>query len=124
MGSILAICGTLLAALNLHFFWTYKLKTKPWGYTCSSLSDIYGDFLSYQWPWINLAFFSLIPFIILISTSLAIIGKIVHSNYERRRDLHQNEAVKLTNVTLTLLCVSFLFVLTTSPVVIYRYVIT
>ena len=117
----LVVTGILLAVINLHFFWTYKLKSGRSGMYCGSVSK-YSIFLKEYWPWINLATYSLIPFTVLICSSTAVIMKIVHSNYVRRHEMNQKEGgVKLTTITLTLLCVSFMFVLTTGPVVIYRY---
>ena len=116
----MTIAAIALAAINLHFFWTYEIKQGRTRQYCGSGSK-YSVFLKEYWPWITLAFYSLIPFIILVSTSTAIILKIVHSNYVRKRKRNQKEGgVKLTSITLTLLSVSFMFVLTTGPVVIYR----
>ena len=110
---------TLTGTLNLHFFWTFENKEGITGNYCTSVSK-YKLFLTKYWPWITLAFYSLIPFIILITTSTAIIIKIIHSNYERRRNMNAREGVRMTNVTLTLLSVSFVFMVATGPVVIYR----
>ena len=116
----MTIAAFTLAVLNLHFFWTYEIKQGRTSKYCGSVSK-YSVFLKEYWPWITLAFYSLIPFIILVSTSTAIILKIVHLNYVRKRKRNQKEGgVKLTSITLTLLSVSFMFVLTTGPVVIYR----
>ena len=118
----MAVTGIALAALNLHFFWTYEIKQGRYSTYCSSVSK-YSVFLKKYWPWISLAFYSLIPFIILILTSIAIIVKIVHSNYVRKHNMNTTEgAIKLTSITLTLLSVSFVLLITTGPVVIYRYV--
>ena len=114
------ITAIIMAALNLHFFWTYEIIQGRYSKYCGSVSK-YSVFLKEYWLWISLAFYSLIPFIILISTSTAIILKIVHSNYVRRQSMNQKDGgVKLTSITLTLLSVSFVFLLTTGPVVIYR----
>ena len=116
----MTIAAIALAALNLHFFWTYEIKQGRTSKYCGSVFK-YSVFLKMYWPWITLAFYSLIPFVTLISTSTGIILKIVHSKYVRKRNRNQKEGgVKLTSITLTLLSVSFMFVLTTGPVVIYR----
>ena len=121
IASIFLIIAALLAVLDLHFFWTYEVIQRSYGPSCASV-DKYHTFLTVYWPWINLAIYSVMPFTILISTSTAIILKILHSNYVRERNMNQKEGVKLTSITLTLLCVSFMFVLTTGPVAIYRLV--
>ena len=48
-------------------------------------------FLKEYWPWITMAVYSIIPFIILISTSTAIILKIIHSNYIRKHSMNIRE---------------------------------
>ena len=109
------------AAVNLHFFWTYELKQHKTAKYCVSVSK-YWSFLTQYWPWIILSFYSLVPFIILISTSTAILVKIVHSNYVRKHSMNISDGgVDLTNMTLTLLSVSFVFLLATGPYVILRY---
>ena len=75
----ITVTATALSGLNLHFFWTYKLMKSRYSKYCGSVSK-YSEFLRDYWPWISLVFYSLIPFIILISTSTAIILKIVHSS--------------------------------------------
>ena len=120
---ILAMASTLAftAAVNLHFFWTYELKQDETTNHCVSVSK-YSIFLKEYWPWITLSFYSLVPSIILISTSTAIVLKIVHSNYVRKHSMNISDGgVKLTSMTLTLLSVSFVFLLATGPVVIFRY---
>ena len=118
----MAVMATTLVGLNLHLFWTYKLMKSTHSKYCGSVSK-YSVFLRDYWPWISLASYSLVPFIILISTSTAIILKIVHSNYVRKHSMNIREVgVKLTSITLTLLSVSFVFLTATGPVVIYRYV--
>ena len=118
--AIMAVTGILLAALSLHFFWTYEINQGRTSQYCGSISK-YSAFLRDHWPWINLASYSLIPTTILICTSMSIIMKIIHSNYVRKHKMDQKEGgVKMTSITLTLLTVSTVFVATTGPVVVYR----
>ena len=113
----MAVTALAMAALNLHFFWTYKIH--KW---CSGVVK-YKLFLTQFWPWINFMFYSLSPFIIQISANTAIILKIVHSNYVRKHSMNISDGgVKLTNMTLTLLSVSFVFLAATAPMVVYRFV--
>ena len=119
IATIFLIVAVLLAILDLHYFWTYELTQRSNGLACASIAK-YKTFLTLYWSWINTAVYSVIPFTILISTSMAIVLKILHSNYLRKRNMHQEEGVKLTSITLTLLCVSFMFILTTGPVAISR----
>ena len=118
---MVAMAITLMstATLNLHFFWTYENKEGRNGKSCSAVSK-YKLFLTEYWPWITLSFYSLIPFVILISTSIAIILEIIHSNYVRKHSMNQKEGVKMTSMTLTLFSVSFVFMIATGPLVVYR----
>ena len=111
---------TLTALLNLHLFWTYENKETRTGKYCTSVSKCLSVFLKTYWPWITLTFFSLIPFVILIFTSTAIIVRIVHSNYVRKHNMNTREGIKMMSMTLTLLSVSFVFLMATGPLAIYR----
>ena len=113
----MAVTALAMAALNMHFFWTYKIHKY-----CSSVVK-YKLFLTQFWPWINFVFYSLLPFIIQISANTTIILKIVHSNYVRKHSMNMVDgAIKLTNMTMTLLPVSFVFLMATAPMVVYRFV--
>ena len=113
----MVVTALAMVALNMHFFWTYRMHNY-----CSGVAK-YKLFLKQFWPWINFVFYSLSPFIIQISTSTAIILKIVHSNYVRKHNMNTSDGgVKLTSMTLTLLSVSFVFLAATAPMVIYRFV--
>ena len=113
----MAVTALAMVALNMHFFWTYKIHNY-----CSGVVK-YKWFLTQLWPWINSVFYSLIPFIIQISANTAIILKIVHSNYVRKHSMNISDGgVKLTNMTLTLLSVSFVFLAATAPMVGNRFV--
>ena len=114
---IITMVASAMAALNLHFFWTYELHEG-----CSGILK-YKLFLTEYWPWINLIFYSLLPFTIQIFTSTAIILKIFHSNYVRKHSMNITEgAIKVTSMTITLLSVSIVFLMATLPMVIFRYV--
>ena len=114
----MVVTALAMAALNLHFFWTYKIKIHN---DCNAVVK-YKLFLTQFWPWIKSVFYSLLPFIIQISANTAIILKIVHSNYVRKHSMNMEDgAIKLTNMTLTLLSVSFVFLAATTPMVVYRF---
>ena len=105
----MTVTSIILSALNLHFFWTYEIKQGRTNQYCGSISK-YSVFLRDYWPWITLAFYSLVPFTILICSSVAIILKIIYSNYVRKHKMNQKEGgVKMTSITLTLLTVSIVF---------------
>ena len=117
----MVIIFAFAAAVNLHFFWTYEIKQHKTAKYFVSVSK-YWSFLTQYWPWITLSFYSLVPSLILISTSTAIVLEIVHSNYVREHSVDISDGgVKLTSMTLTLLSVSFVFLLATGPYAIFRY---
>ena len=117
----MVIIFAFAAAVNLHFFWTYEIKQHKTAKYFVSVSK-YSSFLTQYWPWITLSFYSLVPSLILISTSTAIVLEIVHSNYVREHSMDISDGgVKLTSMTLTLLSVSFVFLLATGPYAIFRY---
>ena len=118
---ILIATSLAMAALSLHFFWTYEVKQDKDGKHCRGIST-YSTFLRYYWPWLTLAFYSFIPFTILLCTSAGIMLKVLHSNYKKRHNFNQESQVKLTSLTRALLTVSFVFIVTTGPVVVYRLV--
>ena len=124
--AVLAVvfCALFCAFFNLHFFWTYHVIERSYGMSCTGVRDKYGTFLKYQWPWMTLVSFSILPFIILISTNVAIIGKLIYSSYRKKVSMgkdKKSDGTKLTSITMTLLSVCFMFILTTGPVVIYRW---
>ncbi len=116
MSILLLTMAVFQAALDAHYFFTWTLK----GGRCSSIKK-YKSFLSYYWPWINLTIYSIIPFIILITTSIAIVAKITYVTYEKKKKATSTESTsKVSSITITLLCLSFTFLLSTLPVVGYR----
>ena len=112
----MVVTALAMVALNLHFFWTYKIHKG-----CTGIAK-YKLFLGQYWPWINFVFYSLLPFTIQIFTSTAIILKIIYSNYVRKHSMNITEgAIKVTSMTITLISVSFIFLMATGPMVIYRF---
>ncbi len=113
----IGVVGGLLAILNGHFFWTFY-KGPPHNY-CTSY-DKFDPFLAGEWTWIDFAFFSFIPFAVLIAANLGIITKIAYSNYVRKHTMKQSSGgVKMTSMTAILITVSFMFLITTAPISIY-----
>ena len=113
----MAVTAIAMVVLNMHFFWTCRIHNNCSGVVKHKL------FLTQFWPWINFVFYSLSPFIIQISANTTIILKIVHSNYVRKHSMNMEDgAIKLTNMTLTLLPVSFVLLMATASMVVYRFV--
>ncbi len=107
--------------IDAHYFWTIHLvRDTTMEYKCVK-NEAYRNFLSYYWPWVNITFYSLIPFLILLTTSCSIIAKIAFNIYMRKRKSStKDRRSKFSNLTMILLAISFTFVLTTLPVCTYR----
>ena len=117
-GIVVGVIGVLLAGLNAHFFKTHLLVFFG-RYYCTTDARYY-DFMQKIWTWIDFAFFSFIPFGILVIANAGIILRIAHSNYVRKHNMKQSSGgVKMTSMTAILLTVSLIFLLTTAPISIY-----
>ena len=117
-GIVVGVIGVLLAGLNAHFFKTHLLVFFG-RYYCATDAQYY-DFMQKIWTWIDFAFFSFIPFGILVIANAGIIIRIAHSNYVRKHNMKQSSGgVKMTSMTAILLTVSLIFLLTTAPISIY-----
>ena len=116
---VVGVVGILLAGLNGHFFRIQHLILYQETTYCVTKNE-YEHFIEKIWPWIDFAFFSFIPFGILVLGNMGIIIRIAHSNYVRKHSMKQNTGeVKMTSMTAILLTVSFMFFLTTAPISIY-----
>ena len=69
------------------------------------------------WVWVDLAVASIIPFIIMTLCSIAIIGKIIYSN-KQRRQLVAGADIKISSMTVTILMVNLQFLILTAPFII------
>ena len=111
------ITGTLLAGINGHFFVSYHILQPQ---NICYAKDKFDSFMNNEWTWIDFAFFSFIPFGVLIVANMGIVARIGHSNYVRKHTMKQTSGgVKMTSMTAILLTVSFMFLITTSPISIY-----
>ena len=118
-GIVVSVIGVLLAGLNAHFFKTHLLVLYYGKYYCITDAQYY-EFMQKIWTWIDFAFFSFIPFGILVIANAGIILRIAHSNYVRKHNMKQSSGgVKMTSMTAILLTVSLIFLLTTAPISIY-----
>ena len=118
-GIVVGVIGVLLAGLNAHFFKTHLLVFYFGKYYCITDAQYY-EFMQKIWTWIDFAFFSFIPFGILVIANAGIILRIAHSNYVRKHNMKQSSGgVKMTSMTAILLTVSLIFLLTTAPISIY-----
>ena len=122
----LVILAVVIASINAHFFATYELVEISDGSprrVCVTTTKEHWEFIHLIWPWIDFIVASLLPFLIIVLSNSAIIGRIVHSTFKRRQHLHsQNNAFsnsKMTTMTAILLTVTLVFFITTAPMAIY-----
>ena len=108
-----------IIGLNFHFFVTYDLlviSNKP---VCAPTSEPYRMFMIDTWPWIDFCIDSLVPFILILMSTVIIIVSITMSRYRPQGHSHSHHQIKLTSLTTVLLLVSLTFFLTTAPISIY-----
>jgi preprotein translocase subunit SecG len=129
--TISIIVGSLMA-LNSHWLYgmgeieieygnvTYVLK-------CQSINEHYGDFLGFKWPWIDLCFFSLGPFTILLIGNVSIIIRVLISKHKTRTQIAPTtggidiigRSNRTTQLTAMLILLNVVFFICTIPMSIY-----
>ena len=88
---------------------------------CSYREFQHRRFLNKYWPWINLAFYSLIPFFIISALNLLLLTKLTYSVYERKRNLGQvANSFKIGGSSLLLISAGLLYLFCTGPIAIYH----
>lgn len=91
---------------------------------CVPLFDEYERFWSNAWPWIDLCFFCLIPFFVLLIGNACIIIKVTSSRRAVRRQVgpigaSSSSSSKMSSMTAMLLLVNLVFFLCTLPVSVF-----
>ncbi|CAH1796412.1 unnamed protein product [Owenia fusiformis] len=115
------LLGMLVAivALNVHFFWTFHLKHYGGllGSTCYAKEDYY-DFWLDTWPMLDSFVASYFPFLIMLISNILIIGRLLYARHQRiaMTGATQN-STSMTQVTVMLLTVNFVFLFCTAPIV-------
>ena len=116
--------GLMLFIVDGHFFFTVKVVYEHEdGLIVKYCFDVYQGFYLHIWPWIDFAFYSLVPFIVLLIVNTSVICKILHSNYTRRRELNvnlsQSKTIQITSMTIVFFTISAWHFLTTGPISIF-----
>ncbi|CAH1796257.1 unnamed protein product [Owenia fusiformis] len=115
--TFITVCAIsfVLFFINLHFFWTYGyIKINDRGdifVACIIAEEKYKHFARYTWPWLDMCIASFIPFFIMFTSNVLIIIKV--------RKLSSTNESKMTFMTAMLLTVNFVFIICTSPIVLY-----
>ena len=109
----------IIGAVNIPSLW---VATNDDGnmsvYPCKAANQL----LAYEiWPWVDLTIYSFLPFLIMMSCALVIINTIYRRQkmLSRRGSINGNRGSQVKTLTATLLIVVFVFLLLTSPFVIY-----
>ena len=115
----MAIIGVILALINSHFFWTFTFVSEP---NCGP-HPRYEHFIKYVFSWIDTCLTSLVPYLIMLVTSSAIVAKLTRANQVRKVKLNVKRDKKLTSMTAILFSITGIFLLTTAPVTVFLSVI-
>lgn len=118
----LSITMTLFL-LNVHLFWTAELISDPvtGAKTCAMLRDnekLYKDVV----PWLHLTVYSFVPFLaLLFFNTLIIVSLIQHRQVIASQMTKDDRRTRCNHrkLAITLLCISFVWILTTTPSALY-----
>ncbi len=122
----------VLLGINLHLFWTttlsswVKLDMNTGLHRITSCGTPIFDsgmnhFKLNIWPWIDFSFFSLIPFVIILTCNASIIFQLVITRRNRRNNLHASTPsnLRINSMTAILLTIAVVFFILTAPISIY-----
>ena len=141
IGFVIAVVFILLI-LNSHYFYGYGTLISTNGtetnYTnCVPLYPAYERFVLYEWVWIDLCIFYLIPVFVLLVGNCAIIYKVISSQRKTRRTIvpsitqtgnaqtantqttNSKQKRRISQLTITLMLLSAVFFLCITPIVVY-----
>ncbi|XP_060586420.1 neuromedin-U receptor 2-like [Ruditapes philippinarum] len=128
--TISVIVGSLML-LNAHWFYGMGVKVIVYNnvtyeFKCNSIYDHYYDFLGFKWPWIDLCFFSLGPFTILLFGNVSIIVRVLISKHKTRTQIAPSnvgaankKSDRTSQLTAMLVVLNVVFIICTIPISIY-----
>ena len=123
--------GFLMINSHMLFFFkvvNFDIMNSERLQSCRFSGHKYANFFDIIWAWIDLTFSSLIPFVVLCIGNSIIIWKYYASLKSVQNNLRTNKAYaktkkkSLSYLTATLIVLSGVFVLTTSPVCVYNII--
>lgn len=119
-------------AINSHLLYGFgKLEIAAANETlvipCAPITDAYRQFFGKVWTWIDLCKYSLVPFALLSTGNICIIYKLLASGRKVKTQVapttSQTQASsgneRTSNMTILLVCLNFVFIISTAPVCIY-----
>jgi len=115
----ITLTAVVLLASDCHFLWNNEIVTSSPDNTtiisrCTCKPHM-TNFYANIWPWIDLVIASLLPFILILIGNISIISRLVHAK-KAHSMTSQNRKSRLGGTTSMLLSVSFMFILSTSPI--------
>ena len=88
---------------------------------CSYQNSNYIEFISQYWPWINLAVYSIIPFLIITTLNLLLLIRLSISIYERKKRLGQvANTFTIGGSSLLLISAGLLYLFCTGPIAVFH----
>ena len=120
-----------LMLLNVHWFYGMGVRVITYNnvtyeFKCNSIYDHYYDFLGFKWPWIDLCFFSLGPFTILLVGNVSIIVRVLVSKHKTRTQIAPSnggtankKSDKTSQLTAMLVLLNVVFMTCTIPISVY-----
>ncbi|CAH1796313.1 unnamed protein product [Owenia fusiformis] len=120
----MVVIFVVILLINGHFLFTHGTFYLDWygtvyTYLCTYIDD--NDFFHNTiWTWLDLSVASLVPFLMLIICNTLIIVKLMRSQKRRQEmNVSSSRTDHTRSMTIMLLAISFIFVILTSPIVIY-----
>ena len=117
---------TLIFAINCHFFATVHLDATNESPGRCRCKDEYQTFCTWMLPWIDAFLVSILPFVIMFTLNLIIIVKLrEHNRFQKKYSDQGNQrgleaTPNVNSITAMLLCVTFIFILTTLPLLLFE----
>ena len=113
------VMAIIIAAVNIPSLWVATVDNGNMSvYPCKAANQP----LAFEiWPWIDLTIYSLLPFLIMMSCAVVIIFTVYRRQrmLSRRGSINDTRGSQVKTLTVTLLIVVFVFLLLTSPFVVY-----
>ena len=112
------VMAIIIAAVNIPSLWVATVDNRNMSVQpCKAANRLAFEI----WPWIDLTIYSLLPFLIMMACAVVIIITVYRRQrmLSRRGSINHTRGSQVKTLTVTLLIVVFVFLLLTSPFVIY-----
>ncbi|ELU00477.1 hypothetical protein CAPTEDRAFT_91699 [Capitella teleta] len=121
------LISAFIIALNVHLLVTYSIVVTYYHYNDTDVAEMQecvytkraANFYVNIWPWVDSLVLSFIPIAIIIPSNLLIVSRVWISRRLRSSGLGAGPPAPVASVTGMLLVISTVFVLTTTPLVLY-----